>query len=354
MDCSCVSDLLFAPPALPALWTPGFAFPDWAYKPESSPGSRQIQLWHFILELLQKEEYQGVIAWQGDYGEFVIKDPDEVARLWGIRKCKPHMNYDKLSRALRYYYNKRILHKTKGKRFTYKFNFSKVVLVNYPLLDVAAAATGSPFLLTPSPFGGAPGPDAPPLTPETLQTLFSAPRLGEPGARTPLFSPETDKLRLDSPFPFLGSGATGYSKPPGLLGPYGRAFPEYPWNFNPYLTGPFPKLPPSLYPPHFYPNPLASSLGHLPSAGAGGGPTAAPLLAATGEGLGPERPSGLGAAPRLALPGAGGSEAALGGKEDSDSELEITDVSGCSSDSEGDEGLPVPPKAKGGKGGTGS
>uniref|UniRef100_A0A8C3HBP5 ETS domain-containing protein n=1 Tax=Chrysemys picta bellii TaxID=8478 RepID=A0A8C3HBP5_CHRPI len=104
-----------------------FAFPDWAYKPESSPGSRQIQLWHFILELLQKEEYQGVIAWQGDYGEFVIKDPDEVARLWGIRKCKPHMNYDKLSRALRYYYNKRILHKTKGKRFTYKFNFSKVV-----------------------------------------------------------------------------------------------------------------------------------------------------------------------------------------------------------------------------------
>uniref|UniRef100_A0A4W5MDC3 Ets2 repressor factor like 1 n=1 Tax=Hucho hucho TaxID=62062 RepID=A0A4W5MDC3_9TELE len=118
------------------------AFPDWAYKPESSPGSRQIQLWHFILELLQKEEYQSVISWQGEYGEFVIKDPDEVAKLWGLRKCKPHMNYDKLSRALRYYYNKRILHKTKGKRFTYKFNFSKVVLVNYPLLDMAS----SPFL----------------------------------------------------------------------------------------------------------------------------------------------------------------------------------------------------------------
>nr|XP_030729956.1 ETS domain-containing transcription factor ERF [Globicephala melas] len=353
MDCSCVSDLLFAPPALPALWTPGFAFPDWAYKPESSPGSRQIQLWHFILELLQKEEYQGVIAWQGDYGEFVIKDPDEVARLWGIRKCKPHMNYDKLSRALRYYYNKRILHKTKGKRFTYKFNFSKVVLVNYPLLDMAAATTGSPLLLTPGPFGGAPGPDAPPLTPETLQTLFSAPRLGEPAARAPLFTPETDKLRLDSPFPFLGSGATGYSKPPGLLGPFGRAFPEHPWNFSPYLTGPFPKLPPPLYPPHFYPNPLAGSLGHLPAAGAGGSPSAAPLLAAAAEGLGPERPSGLAAAPRLALPRAGGPEAALGGK-DSDSELEITDVSGCSSDSEGEEGLPAPSKAKAGKGGVGS
>ncbi|XP_071971145.1 ETS translocation variant 3-like protein isoform X2 [Engystomops pustulosus] len=128
IHCGCVSN---------SYWIPGVAFPDWAYKAESSPGSRQIQLWHFILELLQKEEFRHVIAWQqGEYGEFVIKDPDEVARLWGRRKCKPQMNYDKLSRALRYYYNKRILHKTKGKRFTYKFNFSKLIVVNYPMWDM--------------------------------------------------------------------------------------------------------------------------------------------------------------------------------------------------------------------------
>ncbi|KAG5271515.1 hypothetical protein AALO_G00180890 [Alosa alosa] len=132
----------------------GFAFPDWAYKPESSPGSRQIQLWHFILELLRQEEYREVIAWQGDYGEFVIKDPDEVARLWGARKCKPQMNYDKLSRALRYYYNKRILHKTKGKRFTYKFNFNKLVLVNYPFIDMGSTAAGVPQSAPPVPSGG--------------------------------------------------------------------------------------------------------------------------------------------------------------------------------------------------------
>ncbi|XP_053123857.1 ETS domain-containing transcription factor ERF isoform X3 [Hemicordylus capensis] len=135
-------------------WRPGFAFPDWAYKPESSPGSRQIQLWHFILELLRKEEYHDVIAWQGDYGEFVIKDPDEVARLWGVRKCKPQMNYDKLSRALRYYYNKRILHKTKGKRFTYKFNFNKLVLVNYPFIDMGMAGGAVPQSAPPVPSGG--------------------------------------------------------------------------------------------------------------------------------------------------------------------------------------------------------
>ncbi|KAG5842485.1 hypothetical protein ANANG_G00178120 [Anguilla anguilla] len=158
----------------------GFAFPEWAYKPESSPGSRQIQLWHFILELLRKEEYHDVIAWQGDYGEFVIKDPDEVARLWGARKCKPQMNYDKLSRALRYYYNKRILHKTKGKRFTYKFNFNKLVLVNYPFIDMGSAerprALGAGFLRAPSPLRFPPSTPSDVLSPseELRSPVFSA------------------------------------------------------------------------------------------------------------------------------------------------------------------------------------
>lgn len=102
------------------------SMPDWAFKPDSAPGSRQVQLWHFILELLNNEQCNDIIRWQGEYGEFCIKDPDEVAKLWGMRKCKPHMNYDKLSRALRYYYQKKILYKTKGKRFTYRFNFREL------------------------------------------------------------------------------------------------------------------------------------------------------------------------------------------------------------------------------------
>lgn len=44
-------------------------------------------------------------------GEFRLSDPDEVARRWGRRKQKPNMNYDKLSRALRYYYDKNIMSK---------------------------------------------------------------------------------------------------------------------------------------------------------------------------------------------------------------------------------------------------
>ena len=44
----------------------------------------------------------------------------QVARRWGLRKNKPKMNYEKLSRGLRYYYDKNIIHKTSGKRYIYR------------------------------------------------------------------------------------------------------------------------------------------------------------------------------------------------------------------------------------------
>lgn len=45
----------------------------------------------------------------------------QVARRWGRRKNKPRMNYEKLSRGLRYYYHKNIIHKTAGRRYVYRF-----------------------------------------------------------------------------------------------------------------------------------------------------------------------------------------------------------------------------------------
>ena len=45
----------------------------------------------------------------------------QVARRWGLRKNKPKMNYEKLSRGLRYYYDKNIICKTAGKRYVYRF-----------------------------------------------------------------------------------------------------------------------------------------------------------------------------------------------------------------------------------------
>lgn len=65
-----------------------------------------ITLWQFLLQLLQEPQNKHMISWTSNDGEFKLLQAEEVARLWGIRKNKPNMNYDKLSRALRYYYVK--------------------------------------------------------------------------------------------------------------------------------------------------------------------------------------------------------------------------------------------------------
>ncbi|XP_062254334.1 ETS1-related protein isoform X1 [Platichthys flesus] len=85
------------------------------------PGSGPIQLWQFLLELLLDSACRTFICWTGDGWEFKMSDPAEVAKRWGQCKNKPKMNYEKLSRGLRYYYHKNIIHKTAGKRYVYRF-----------------------------------------------------------------------------------------------------------------------------------------------------------------------------------------------------------------------------------------
>ncbi|XP_058145270.1 Friend leukemia integration 1 transcription factor isoform X14 [Dasypus novemcinctus] len=98
----------------------------------ANPGSGQIQLWQFLLELLSDSANASCITWEGTNGEFKMTDPDEVARRWGERKSKPNMNYDKLSRALRYYYDKNIMTKVHGKRYAYKFDFHGIAQALQP------------------------------------------------------------------------------------------------------------------------------------------------------------------------------------------------------------------------------
>lgn len=55
-------------------------------------------------------------------GIFKIEDSAHVARLWGIRKNRPAMNYDKLSRSIRQYYKKGIIRKPDvSRRLVYQF-----------------------------------------------------------------------------------------------------------------------------------------------------------------------------------------------------------------------------------------
>ncbi|XP_024072425.1 ETS domain-containing protein Elk-4-like [Terrapene carolina triunguis] len=95
-----------------------------------------ITLWQFLLQLLQEPQNKHIICWTSNDGEFKLLQAEEVARLWGIRKNKPSMNYDKLSRALRYYYVKNIIKKVNGQKFVYKF-------VSYPeILNIAPLMVG--------------------------------------------------------------------------------------------------------------------------------------------------------------------------------------------------------------------
>lgn len=133
-------------------------------------GGGQIQLWQFLLELLSDSRNSQIIAWEGTNGEFKLSDPDEVARKWGERKSKPNMNYDKLSRALRYYYDKNIMTKVHGKRYAYKFDFAGLAQAMQPTApdhsaykyqqDMFLSAYSSPKLNFISPTHG-PIPSAP-------------------------------------------------------------------------------------------------------------------------------------------------------------------------------------------------
>jgi len=88
------------------------------------PGTNGRLLWDFLQQLLNDKEqkYARFIAWRNaETGVFKIVDPAGLAKLWGIQKNHLSMNYDKMSRALRYYYRVNILRKVQGERHCYQF-----------------------------------------------------------------------------------------------------------------------------------------------------------------------------------------------------------------------------------------
>ncbi|NXV96054.1 SPDEF factor, partial [Calonectris borealis] len=91
---------------------------------DSSCAGQPIHLWQFLKELLLKpHNYGRFIRWLNkEKGIFKIEDSAQVARLWGIRKNRPAMNYDKLSRSIRQYYKKGIIRKPDiSQRLVYQF-----------------------------------------------------------------------------------------------------------------------------------------------------------------------------------------------------------------------------------------
>lgn len=81
------------------------------------------RLWEFIRDLLLNREYcPSLICWENhDEGMFRFVRSEKVAKLWGSLKDNPKMTYEKLSRAMRYYYKSKVLQPVVGRRLVYKF-----------------------------------------------------------------------------------------------------------------------------------------------------------------------------------------------------------------------------------------
>ena len=84
-----------------------------------------MQLWQFLYALLNDpdEKYKKLIEWTANNisREFRLLEPEAIAIWWGEHKNKKNMSYDKLSRSLRYYYDKGIIRKISGERYVYQF-----------------------------------------------------------------------------------------------------------------------------------------------------------------------------------------------------------------------------------------
>lgn len=113
-----------------------------------------IKLWQFLLKLLVAGKNTGIIRWISRIdGTFRVINSDGLAKLWGNHKNRPYMNYDKMSRAMRYYYHKQLLDKA-PKRLCYQFKYYSKWWIqlqnsdpNFKMPTIPLPPPGSPPLL---------------------------------------------------------------------------------------------------------------------------------------------------------------------------------------------------------------
>ena len=84
-----------------------------------------LQLWQFLYALLEEvdKKHSRLIEWSHNRKEleFRLNDPEAIALWWGFIKHRANMTYERLSRSLRYYYDRGILKKMGGERYLYRF-----------------------------------------------------------------------------------------------------------------------------------------------------------------------------------------------------------------------------------------
>ena len=71
------------------------------YKSNLFTGAKNVLLWKFLLEELSKPNGNNVQWVDEREGLFRFVDTTEVSKLWGQKKNKDDMNFEKLSRGIR-------------------------------------------------------------------------------------------------------------------------------------------------------------------------------------------------------------------------------------------------------------
>lgn len=84
----------------------------------------------FLFDILLDSNKSNIATWEDQKGMFRIRDPTKLADMWGEKRNRTNMTYEKLSRSLRHYYEKKILRKVPKRKYTYKFN-SREILKSY-------------------------------------------------------------------------------------------------------------------------------------------------------------------------------------------------------------------------------
>ncbi|KAK7480431.1 hypothetical protein BaRGS_00028350 [Batillaria attramentaria] len=178
-------------------------------------------LWEFIYQLLQDRTHRNFVCWEGNGADLVFRivNPTGLAELWGQQKNRTNMTYEKLSRALRYYYKMNIIKKVPGKRLTYKF-------LQHPSKIQKGQRGAKPHCmrnLPPNPPQLAPNPPSPsPGQP----TSGSTPRHSPVDSRPPSLSPNpnvTEELPRTTSSPLVSMPS-----PPDRLAPGVRSLPPTP------------------------------------------------------------------------------------------------------------------------------
>merc|ERR1712117_7279 len=91
--------------------------------PQQRKKGSTLKISQWIVKLLRDPETNpSVIMWEDEpEGKFRVINSTAFAQLWAKEKKNPVMNYEKLSRAMRYYYRNKEIEMVKGERLTYKF-----------------------------------------------------------------------------------------------------------------------------------------------------------------------------------------------------------------------------------------